>query len=163
MKAHPDDLPKRIKEIQPKNLATIVYTSGTTGIPKGAMLLHSNLYAVCKAIAETEPFNDNDLMLSFLPLSHVYERISGHFLPIYRGITVAYAESMDTVPQNMVEVKPTIIIGVPRFFEKAYQRIQLEIRNLPKAQQYLIRWALALGKRALKYRHRRFASIAIQL
>ncbi len=96
-------------------------------------------------------------MLSFLPLSHVFERISGHFFPIYSGITVAYAESMDTVPQNMIEVKPTIMIGVPRFFEKAYQRIQSEIRNLPQAQQYLIRWALSLGKRAFKY-HRTYKS-----
>ncbi len=152
LKAHPEVLPKRIEELDPKQIATIVYTSGTTGIPKGAMLLHSNLYAVCKAIDETGPFLDNDLMLSFLPLSHVFERISGHFYPIYRGITVAYAESIDHVPQNMVEVKPTVMIGVPRFFEKAYQRIQLEIRHLPKAQQYLIRWALSLGKRAFKYR-----------
>ena len=150
--AHPKDLPARREAIQPSDLATIVYTSGTTGIPKGAMLLHSNLYAVCKSIADTEPFNENDLMLSFLPLSHVYERISTELFSVYKGIPVAYAESIDTVPQNMVEVKPTIITGVPRFFEKAYQRIQLEIRNLPKPQQYLIRWAIGLGKRALKYR-----------
>ncbi len=153
LKAHPEVLPKRIEEIEPKQLATIVYTSGTTGIPKGAMLLHSNLYAVCKAISEAGPFFDNDLMLSFLPLSHVFERITSHFFVIYRGLTVAYAESLDSVPHNMLEVKPTVMVGVPRFFEKAYQRIQLEIRNLPKAQQYLIRWALALGKRAYKYRH----------
>jgi len=151
LKVHPDNLSERIKEITPENLATIVYTSGTTGIPKGVMLLHSNLYEVCKAIYDTRLFNDNDLMLSFLPLSHIFERITGHFFPIFRGITVAYAESMDSVPQNMIEVKPTIMVGVPRFFEKAYQRIQLEVRNLPKAQQYLIRWALSLGKRAFKY------------
>ncbi len=151
LKLHPEALPERRKEITPEKLATIVYTSGTTGIPKGAMLLHSNLYEVCKDIADTGLFHDDDLMLSFLPLSHVFERVSGHFFPIYRGITVAYAESMETVPQNMVEVKPTIMFGVPRFFEKAYQRIQFEIRNLPQAQQYLIRWALSLGKRAFKY------------
>ena len=151
LKAHADVFSNRIKEITPDKLATIVYTSGTTGIPKGAMLLHSNIYTVCTAIAEAGPFEDDDLMLSFLPLSHVFERVAGHFFPIYRGIPVAYAESMESVPQNMVEVKPTIMIGVPRFFEKAYQRIQLEIRNLPKAQQYLIRWALSLGKRAFKY------------
>lgn len=152
LKAHPDELPKRISSIMPEQFATIVYTSGTTGIPKGAMLLHSNIYAVCKAIADAERFNENDLMLSFLPLSHVYERICTELFAVYKGIAVAFAESMDTVPQNMVEVKPTLLTGVPRFFEKAYQRIQLEIRNLPKPQQYLIRWALSLGKRAFKYR-----------
>lgn len=155
LKAHSQALLNRLQEISAEKLATIVYTSGTTGVPKGAMLLHSNLYEVCKAISDTGPFNDDDLMLSFLPLSHVFERVSGHFFPIYRGIPVAYAESIDNVPQNMVEVRPTIMIGVPRFFEKAYQRIQLEIRNLPKAQQFLIRWALSLGKRAFKY-HRAF-------
>ncbi len=152
LKAHSDELPKRIESIEPQQLASIVYTSGTTGIPKGAMLLHSNIYAVCKAIAEAEPFMDDDLVLSFLPLSHVYERVDGQFFAIYRGFTIAYAESIDSVPQNMVEVKPTLIIAVPRFFEKAYQRIQLEVRNLPKPQQYLIRWALALGRRAYNYR-----------
>jgi long-chain acyl-CoA synthetase len=160
LKLHPDTLPERIKNITPNKLATLVYTSGTTGVPKGAMLLHSNLYEVCKAISEAGPFSDDDLMLSFLPLSHVLERISGHFFPVYRGIIVAYAESMDTVSQNMIEVKPTIMIGVPRFFEKAYQRIQLEIRGLPKAQQYLIRWALSLGKRAFKY-HRTYKNSII--
>ena len=152
LKTHVDELPDRIKSITPEQLATIVYTSGTTGIPKGAMLLHSNIYTVCKAIAEMEPFTEDDLILSFLPLSHVYERISAELFSVYKGIPVAFAESIDTVPQNMVEVKPTYITGVPRFFEKAYQRIQLEIRHLPKPQQYLIRWAISLGKRALKYR-----------
>jgi len=152
LKAHPDELPNRVKSVQPESLATIIYTSGTTGVPKGGMLLHSNIYSVCDSIADTKMLNANDLMLSFLPLSHVYERVGTEFLGVYEGLPVAFAESMDTVPQNMVEVKPTIIFGVPRFFEKAYQRIQLEIRHLPKPQQYLIRWALGLGKRALKYR-----------
>lgn len=151
LKQYPHLLSQRITNIKPDHLASIVYTSGTTGVPKGAMLLHSNLYAVCKDISETGTFLDDDLMLSFLPLSHVFERVSGHFFPIYEGITVAYAESMESVPHNMIEVKPTIIIGVPRFFEKAYQRIQVEIRKLPQAQQYLIRWALSLGKRAHKH------------
>jgi long-chain acyl-CoA synthetase len=148
---HPNDLPERINSIQPADLATIVYTSGTTGVPKGAMLLHSTIYAVCKSIKETSEFFENDLSLSFLPLAHVYERVGGQFFGIYGGLTVAYAESMEKVPQNMQEVKPTILNGVPRFFEKAYQRIQAEIRKMPKAQQYLIRWALALGRRASKY------------
>lgn len=148
---HPNDLPDRISSVQPTDLATIVYTSGTTGIPKGAMLLHSTIHSVCKSILETSEFFESDLALSFLPLAHVYERVGGQFFSIFAGFTVAYAESMERVPQNMQEVKPTILNGVPRFFEKAYQRIQAEIRKMPKAQQYLIRWALALGRRASKY------------
>jgi len=148
---HPDDLNSRIASVQPFDLASIVYTSGTTGIPKGAMLLHSTIFAVCKGISEAVEFKRDDVLLSFLPLSHVYERVGGQFFSIYQGLVIAYAESMEKVPQNMVEVHPTVLNAVPRFYEKAYQRIQLEIRNLPKAQQYLIRWALALGKRAAKY------------
>jgi long-chain acyl-CoA synthetase len=148
---HKNELPERINSIEPKDLATLVYTSGTTGIPKGVMLLHSNIYSICQSMEATAEFKDDDLALSFLPLAHVYERVSGQFFAIYSGILVAYAESLEKVPQNMVEVKPTIINGVPRFYEKAYTRIQAEIRKMPKAQQYLIRWALALGKRAHKY------------
>jgi long-chain acyl-CoA synthetase len=148
---HPTLMQERIDSLRPDELATLVYTSGTTGIPKGVMLLHSNIYAICKSMEETAEFKEDDLALSFLPLAHVYERVSGQFFAIYSGILVAYAESLEKVPQNMVEVKPTIINGVPRFYEKAYTRIQSEIRKLPKPQQYLIRWALALGKRAHKY------------
>lgn len=150
--AHPRALTERIDCIGPETLATIVYTSGTTGVPKGAMLLHRNLYAVCRALSHFVGFHPDDLGLSFLPLAHVYERVGGQFVAIYEGLIAAYAESMDTVAQDLVEIRPTILNGVPRFFEKVYHRIQSEVRQMPKAQQYLIRWALALGKRAAKYK-----------
>ena len=152
--SHPKALKERIQGLKPENLASIVYTSGTTGIPKGAMLLHGNLYAVCQALSVMVGFHTDELSLSFLPLSHVYERISGQFMAIYEGYVMAYAEAMDTVAQNLIEVRPTILNGVPRFFEKIYNRIQSEVRHMPQAQQYLIRWALALGKRAAKYREK---------
>jgi long-chain acyl-CoA synthetase len=148
--ANPKELPSRIAAVKPEQMASIVYTSGTTGVPKGAMLLHSTFYAVCKAVSQTVGFKTDDVSLSFLPLSHVYERVGGQFFAIYEGLTMAYAESMEKVPQNMMEVRPTVLNGVPRFYEKAYQRIQAEIRKMPKPQQYLIRWALALGRRAAK-------------
>ncbi len=141
----------RIQSIRESDLASIVYTSGTTGIPKGAMLLHSTIYAVCQAVKTAVAVSSDDVMLSFLPLSHVYERVGGQFFGIFANMIVAYAESIEKVPQNMVEVRPTIINGVPRFYEKAYQRIQAEIRRLAQPQQYLIRWALSLGKRAAQY------------
>ncbi|HEY9870117.1 MAG TPA: AMP-binding protein, partial [Candidatus Obscuribacterales bacterium] len=150
--AHPQALTERIDGISPETLATIVYTSGTTGVPKGAMLLHGNLYAVCRALSHFVGFHPDDLGLSFLPLAHVYERVGGQFVAIYEGLIAAYAESMDTVAQDLVEMRPTILNGVPRFFEKVYHRIQSEVRQMPKAQQYLIRWALALGKRAARYK-----------
>lgn len=148
----PRELPGRIEAIGPEDVATIVYTSGTTGIPKGAMLLHSNILSVCRSLHERIGLCTDDLSLSFLPLSHVYERVGGQFLAIFEGVVVAYAESIENVPANLVEVRPTVLNGVPRFYEKAYQRIQVEIRRLPKPQQYLIRWAMALGKRALNFK-----------
>ncbi|HEY9786071.1 MAG TPA: long-chain fatty acid--CoA ligase, partial [Candidatus Obscuribacterales bacterium] len=148
----PKCLSERLAAIEGKDLASIVYTSGTTGIPKGAMLLHSNILSVCQIMNTLVGLKETDLALSFLPLSHVYERVGGQFLAIHEGLVVAYAESIEQVPQNLIEVKPTVLNGVPRFYEKAYQRIQVEIRKLQKPQQYLIRWAMALGKRALKYK-----------
>lgn len=133
--------------VAPEMVASIVYTSGTTGIPKGVMLTHANIFAVCQSINERMNFSELDLALSFLPLSHVYERVGGQFLSIYAGVPLAYAEAIDTVPRNMVETHPTVINGVPRFYEKAYQRIQMEVKNLPKAQQILINWAFGLSKK----------------
>ncbi len=157
--AHPKELPGRIAAIKPDDLATIVYTSGTTGVPKGAMILHRNIYHVCQSMSLLVGLHPDDIALSFLPLSHVFERIGGQFLSIYEGLVCAYAESMETVAQNMREVRPTIMNGVPRFFEKVYHRVSSEVRNMPQAQQYLIRWALALGKRAAKYRSRTEGSV----
>jgi long-chain acyl-CoA synthetase len=134
--------------VGPDNLASIVYTSGTTGVPKGVMLTHGNIYTVCQAVLERQPVKEGDLSLSFLPLSHVYERVGGQFLAICAGMPTAFAESIETVPKNMIEIRPTIVNGVPRFYEKAYQRITTEVKHLPKAQQILIKWALSLGKRA---------------
>ena len=147
---HPDELKQRIENVKPEDLASIVYTSGTTGVPKGVMLLHSNFHSVCSMMSKLSGFVEDDISLSFLPLSHVYERVGGQFLSIFQGFVMAYAEGMETVPKNIMEVRPTVLNGVPRFYEKAYQRIQLQIRTMPKPQQYLVRWALSLGERAKK-------------
>jgi long-chain acyl-CoA synthetase len=133
--------------IDPEDLASIVYTSGTTGVPKGVMLTHRNIFTVCCAVNERMSFKESDMTLSFLPLSHVYERVGGQFLSIFVGLPMAFAEAIETVPKNMVETHPTIINGVPRFYEKAYQRIQTEVKHLPRAQQILINWAFSLNKK----------------
>jgi long-chain acyl-CoA synthetase len=149
---HPTALKERIDGLRSDQLATVVYTSGTTGVPKGVMLNHGNIHYVCQTLSLNVGFHPDDISLSFLPLSHIFERVGGQMLSIYEGLIMAYAESMETVPANLVEVKPTIMNAVPRFYEKAYNRINAEIRKMPKAQQYLIRWALSLGKRAAKHR-----------
>lgn len=148
----PDAVKERIDAIRAEDIATIVYTSGTTGIPKGVMLSHRNIYFVCQTISLNVGFHPDDIALSFLPLSHIFERVGGQFLCIYEGMLMAYAEAMESVPQNMMEVRPTIMNAVPRFYEKAYNRITSEVRKMPQAQQYLVRWALSLGKRAAKFK-----------
>jgi long-chain acyl-CoA synthetase len=149
--ANPDVLKKRIDTIDGAALATIVYTSGTTGVPKGAMLLHSNIHSVLAIMSPLINLKPDDLSLSFLPLSHVYERVGGQFLAIFDGLVMAYAESIESVPKNLQEVRPTILNGVPRFYEKAYQRIQAEVKNQPEFTQYMMRWALSLARRSLRY------------
>ncbi|MGD9683240.1 MAG: long-chain fatty acid--CoA ligase [Candidatus Obscuribacterales bacterium] len=148
----PEAVSRLAEQVREEDLATIVYTSGTTGIPKGAMILHGNIYKVLESMAELISFSENDLALAFLPLSHVYERVSGQFLSVYHGLPYAYAESMEKVAENMTEVRPTVLNAVPRFYEKAYQRVQVAIRQMPPAQQGFIRWAIGIGKRATKQR-----------
>lgn len=149
LKEHEEDVLKR-RKVDADSLATIVYTSGTTGLPKGAMLLHKNIFSVLDSLSTLIPFNENDVALSFLPLAHVYERVGGQFLSIFLGIPFAYAESMEQVANNLQEVRPTFLNAVPRFYEKVYARVWGQIRQMPPAQQGFVRWAISLGKRACK-------------
>ncbi len=109
--------------VKPDDLATIIYTSGTTGEPKGVMLTHDNIYSNVAASMKAIPFEGRDVGLSFLPLSHIFERMAGHYLMFATGTSIAYAESIDTVPINMQEVRPTLVLSVPRLYEKMYARV----------------------------------------
>jgi len=109
--------------VKPDDVATIIYTSGTTGEPKGVMLTHDNIFSNVQAARLAIPFEGGDTALSFLPLSHIFERMGGHYLMWATGTSIAYAESIDTVPVNLQEVKPTIVLSVPRLYEKMYARV----------------------------------------
>jgi long-chain acyl-CoA synthetase len=109
--------------VAPDHIATIIYTSGTTGEPKGVMLTHDNIYSNVMAASIVIPFEGNDTCLSFLPLSHIFERMAGHYLMMQTGTSIAYAESIDTVPNNLVEVRPSLVLSVPRLYEKMYARV----------------------------------------
>jgi long-chain acyl-CoA synthetase len=130
---------------QPDDLATLIYTSGTTGLPKGVMLTHDNLFSNVQASLPVLEPKDGDVALSFLPLSHIFERMSGHFMLYSSGCTIAYAESIDAVAANLGEVRPTILNSVPRVYEKLYARIMEGGNAGSPVKKAIFRWALGVA------------------
>ncbi len=127
------------------DIATIIYTSGTTGDPKGVMLTHANFISnlqACKSLIEV---SDVDVLLSFLPLSHVFERLGGHYVPLSSGAKVAYAESTFTVAQNMREVAPTVMLSVPRLYETMHDRILRAVQEGSPLKQKIFHWGVSVG------------------
>ena len=144
---HPDPIESRLAGVSPTDLATLIYTSGTTGEPKGVMLSHRNL--VTNTLGAVVVFDYVDLpervMLSFLPLSHSLERTCGYYAAIHYGFKVAFAESVLKLVDNMAEVRPTLLISVPRIYEKLYARVMEQASSGLKRK--LVLWALGVGKR----------------
>ncbi|HWA82042.1 MAG TPA: long-chain fatty acid--CoA ligase, partial [Fimbriimonadaceae bacterium] len=136
---------KRIAEIEPEDIATIIYTSGTTGLPKGAMLSHKGFLSVFHSILRSIPMTDHDTFLSFLPMSHVYERTDGQFLPIYLGATIAYAKNLASLANDIVQAKPTVMLVVPRFLEATADKILDGMKKQKPLNQKLFNWALRQG------------------
>jgi long-chain acyl-CoA synthetase len=145
---------KRALAVKPGDLASIIYTSGTTGIPKGVMLSHSNFVSNSKALDAVTEFSVKDTVLSFLPLSHVLERMTT-FSFLYKGATIAYAESIETVAENLLEIRPTIMISVPRLFDKIYAKVMDNVLAQTPLKRKIFFWALKVGKKygAKKIRH----------
>lgn len=133
-------------------LLTIMNTSGTTGKPKGVMLTHGNILANIEGVqfwvVELLP---EDVSLSYLPLSHIFERLAGHYLPLSIGTTISYAENITTIPENLQEFKPTVMTSVPRLFEKVYTKIQSEMENGSAMKRKIFNWALSVGEEKYKY------------
>ena len=138
-----------MSRVEPDDLASLIYTSGTTGTPKGVMLSHRNF----GSSVQDNPLQvtTHDVCLSFLPLSHVAERVADYIF-FYGGATVAYAESMETVPKNMQEVRPTLALAVPRFFEKVHSKVMAAVSAGSPLRRRLFQWALEAGEEALQRR-----------
>jgi long-chain acyl-CoA synthetase len=136
-----------VAKVRPEDEATLIYTSGTTGVPKGVVLTHHNLLSNIKTASDLIEFSSKDTVLSFLPLSHILERMV-MFTYIYKGCTVAFAESVDAVAQNLLEVRPHIMVSVPRVFEKIYTKVMDQVLSSPALRRRIFFWALRIGKQA---------------
>ncbi len=140
----------RLNEIKPTietdDLASIIYTSGTTGLSKGVMLSHKNFLSNVEASSNLFPLGPDDISLSFLPLSHVYERMVSYYYQ-FKGISIYYAENMGTIGDNLKEIKPTVFVAVPRVIEKTFDKIIAKGKDLTGIKKQLFFWAVNLGDR----------------
>jgi len=133
--------------VHKSSLATIVYTSGTTGKPKGVMLSHQNILWNADSALDTATVYSTDTFLSFLPLSHMFERTVGHYLAIFCGGTVNYARSIEKLAEDLLSAKPTVLVTVPRIFERVYNKIQAQLKEKPAVARFLFKSTVATGWR----------------
>ena len=141
---------ERIAATSVNNVATIIYTSGTTGTPKGVPLTHRNILSVLQDLTVVLPVTHEDLYLSYLPLSHVFERICGEFYWMHSGGTCAFAEGIEYMAKNMAEVNPTMILVVPRVLDRIYSKVRSGIDGASERRKALIDKALAIGSEVIE-------------
>ena len=141
-----DFLRARAPEARPEDIASILYTSGTMGQAKGVVLTHANLVSNILASLGLFPFQSDEVAMSFLPLSHIFERMLDYHY-FWAGVSIAYPENMEALPKNLLEVRPTVMAVVPRVLEKVHARVTEVVRQSPPSRQKLFRWALNVGKR----------------
>lgn len=144
-------------ELERHSLASIVYTSGTTGKPKGVMLSHGNILSNAYASSLCYPFQTTDTYLSFLPLSHMFERTVGYYLPMITGGTVAYARSIDQLAEDFVSRKPTILVTVPRIFERVYNKLNAQLKDKPPIARSLFGLTITTGWKRFLYAQKKAA------
>jgi long-chain acyl-CoA synthetase len=142
---HPDWQADALR-VRPDDLATIIYTSGTTGDPKGVMLTHGNIASNVTTCCRLFDFSPGDECLSFLPLSHIFERMFGHYSMFHAGVLINYAGSIDTVASDMQERRPTMMASVPRLYEKIYSRVLDSVRASPAPRRRIFEWARRVGE-----------------
>ncbi|TFZ06342.1 long-chain fatty acid--CoA ligase [Ramlibacter henchirensis] len=144
---HPQELDRRVQACKPGELAILVYTSGTTGKPKGAMHSHGALVYITRAYNPLLPQDESDERMCFLPLCHIAERIAGEYFPLYTGSRVNFVENPETVPENIREIQPTVFFAVPRVWEKFYSAVMIGLRESTKLQQAIYAWSIRVGGR----------------
>ena len=144
--AHRTVLEQRLAAGNAADTATLVYTSGTTGRHKGVKLTHANILASIEVATEVFEVGPQDTCLSFLPLSHVLERVDGYYLMLHQGAVIAYAESADTLPVNLTEVRPTVMVGVPRLYEKMHERVMEQVQASSGFKKQLFAASLEIGQ-----------------
>jgi len=144
----------RAQSLQPDDLASLVYTSGTTGVPKGVMLTHENMLFASESAAQSMLLESHFVTLLFLPLAHVFARLIVYFC-LTRGITVAFAESIEKVADNLKEVRPDFICSVPRIFEKIYAKITTSAQDAGGLKEKIFNWALQVGYEASRRQQNR--------
>ena len=141
----PGAFEKRWSELRRDDLLTIVYTSGTTGMPKGVMLTQGNILSQIETLPRVVAIRVDDLTISYLPLAHIFERTVNEYLPIMNGNRVAFAESMEKLPENIREFQPDYMLAVPRVLEKVHERVVGEVAHKGKAAQRIFWWAVRVG------------------
>lgn len=139
----------------PAELATIVYTSGTTGKPKGVMLSHKNILSIAYPSAQGLKINDKDLFLSFLPISHTFERSLGYYLTVMVGCKVAFARSIQVLADDLVTIKPTMLISVPRIYERVYAKIESTLLKGSPIKRALFKLTVQVGWNRFLYKQKR--------
>lgn len=144
-RASPGDEDQELPRVTPQAMAALVYTSGTTGRPKGVILTHGNIVSNIHAVLERFVVAEQDVLLSFLPLSHTFERTVGYYLPMAVGACVAYARSVALLQEDLLTVKPTVLVSVPRIYERIYAKVQETLQEHGPVGRTLLSWAEAIG------------------
>ncbi len=147
LRNHEGAVEERAAAVTPEDAATVIYTSGTTGNPKGVVLTHGNIARNVSACLEVLPVNSTDSCLSFLPLSHILERMAGYYLMLRQGVTINFAQSVETVAADLAETSPTVMISVPRLYEKIYSRVLDAASSGSPLKRKLFFWAKGVGER----------------
>ena len=142
---HPNELQQRVDACQPEDLAILVYTSGTTGRPKGAMHLHGGLVYTVRGFNTLISQDERDERMCFLPLCHIAERMGGEYFALYTGTKLNFVENPETIPENVREIAPTVFTGVPRVWEKFYSGVMISLKEAGAIQQAAYAWSIGVG------------------